>query len=135
MRDVFADTFYWVAVINPKDQWHGRAAAASRLLAGARIITTDEVLAETLNYFAGAGPRLRDLAAAMTRAAMRNANVEVLPQTRDTFLAGLSLYGSRLDKGYSLTDRVSMSAMRALGIAEVLTHDRHFEQEGFNILL
>ena len=110
-------------------------AWASGALGSARIVTTDEVLAETLNFFAGAGPRLRSLTAALTRVALRNLNVEVMPQTRDTFLSGLSLYESRLDKGYSLTDCVSMSAMRARGIAEVLTRDRHFEQEGFQILL
>jgi predicted nucleic acid-binding protein len=30
---------------------------------------------------------------------------------------------------------VSILAMRARGIGEVLTHDYHFEQEGFIILL
>jgi predicted nucleic acid-binding protein len=36
--------------------------------------------------------------------------------------------------GYSLTDCISMDTMRQLGIAEVLTNDRHFEQEGFRAL-
>lgn len=39
------------------------------------------------------------------------------------------------DKGYSLTDCISMNVMRAQGMAEVLTHDGHFAQEGFTILL
>ena len=53
----------------------------------------------------------------------------------DLFFEGLALYGSRLDKGYSLTDCISMNAMRERGITDVLTHDDHFTQEGFNILL
>jgi predicted nucleic acid-binding protein len=40
----------------------------------------------------------------------------------------------RSDKGYSLTDCISMIIMRQMGIAEVLTHDKHFTQEGFSIL-
>jgi hypothetical protein len=43
----------------------------------------------------------------------------------------LALYQSRLDKGYSLTDCISMQTMRREGLTEVLTNDRHFEQEGF----
>jgi uncharacterized protein len=50
-------------------------------------------------------------------------------------MAGLTLYDSRLDKEYSLTDCVSMEVMRSRGIREVLTHDRHFAQEGFSPLL
>lgn len=50
-------------------------------------------------------------------------------------LSALSLYNARQDKGYSLTDCMSMSTMRELGITNVLTHDRHFTQEGFNVLL
>jgi predicted nucleic acid-binding protein len=58
----------------------------------------------------------------------------VLPQTRADFDAALILYEARLDKDYSLVDCRSMVAMRTLGIAEVLTNDHHFNQEGFTIL-
>jgi predicted nucleic acid-binding protein len=47
---------------------------------------------------------------------------------------GLGLYEKRLDKGYSLTDCISMNTMRRLSIDTVLTNDRHFVQEGFRIL-
>ncbi len=52
-----------------------------------------------------------------------------------SFLEALELYESRLDKGYSLTDCISMNVCHKLGITQVLTHDHHFEQEGFSILL
>jgi predicted nucleic acid-binding protein len=58
----------------------------------------------------------------------------MLPHDQDTFLAGLDLYRKRSDKGYSLTDCVSMSAMRQEGISDVLTNDTHFVQEGFRAL-
>jgi len=41
----------------------------------------------------------------------------------------------RPDKGYSLVDCISMQTMRREGITDALTHDRHFEQEGFRALL
>jgi len=59
MRKIFADSFYWIALINPKDQWRKRAIEASKNLVGVSIVTTDEVLTETLNYFAESGVFLR----------------------------------------------------------------------------
>ena len=61
--------------------------------------------------------------------------VIVRPQTHQSFLDGFALYKARPDKEYSLTDCISMEAMRAEGITEILTHDSHFTQEGFTILL
>jgi len=60
--------------------------------------------------------------------------VRIVPQTPASFLAGIDLYGARLDKGYSMTDCISMQTMRAEGITDVLTNDLHFEQEGFQAL-
>jgi predicted nucleic acid-binding protein len=135
MRSIFVDTLYWVAILHRKDQWHRAAQAASRLLVGCRLITTDEVLTEVLAAFSQAGPALRWRAALLVRDLHRDPAIEILPQTRQTFLDGLSLYESRLDKGYSLTDCISMDTMRRGSIAEILTHDKHFVQEGFVVLL
>jgi predicted nucleic acid-binding protein len=51
-----------------------------------------------------------------------------------TFMAGLELYHARPDKQYSLIDCISMEIMRREGLTDVLTNDRHFEQEGFRAL-
>ncbi len=61
--------------------------------------------------------------------------VVVHPQTHQSFLEGLALYKARPDKAYSLTDCISMALMNHLGISKVLTHDSHFAQEGFSLLL
>ena len=66
---------------------------------------------------------------------MSNPGVVVRVQSHQTFLDGLALYRARPDKGYSLVDCTSMETMRQEGITEVLTHDAHFTQEGFTILL
>lgn len=135
MRRIFADTLYWVALLHRRDQWHHAALQASRALAGCQLVTTDEVLTEVLAAFCEAGPILRQRAAALVRRLHQRPAVTVRPQARATFLAGLALYEARPDKGYSLTDCISMEAMRQKGISEVLTHDDHFTQEGFTILL
>jgi uncharacterized protein len=135
MRRIFADAQYWVALLNDQDQGHVAAQAISRTLQGAMLYTTEEVLIEVLAFCSERGRPLRQLAAATVRSVYANAMMHVFPQSRESFFAGLALYEARPDKGYSLTDCVSMTVMRQQGIIEVLTHDRHFTQEGFTTLL
>ena len=131
---LFADTFYWVAVMSPRDPFHARVMSWGRNLGTLRLVTTDEVLTEVLNWFSGAGPYWRGKTATFVRNVRNDPDVAVLPQTRTDFDAALALYEARPDKGYSLTDCRSMIALRALGVIEVLTNDHHFSQEGFTIL-
>lgn len=130
----FADTFWWIALGNPKDAWHGRATAWQVSHPNARFVTTEEILSEVLTWFAASGPAGRALASAMVRDILSDPTTHVLPQTSADFAAALSLYEARRDKGYSLADCRSMLAMRALAISEVLTNDHHFTQEGFTVL-
>jgi predicted nucleic acid-binding protein len=98
-------------------------------------VTTDEVLTEFLAALSGYGDGIRRQAARMARVILDDPNVHVVPQSRDSFLRGLVFYEQRPDKGYSLTDCISMNAMRTDGLTEVLTNDHHFEQEGFTVLV
>jgi len=86
-----------------------------RLLARARLVTTDEVLAELLDGLARRGPNLRQVAALTVRRILADPRVTVHAQSRESFLGGLRLYEQRFDKGYSLVDCVSMTMMRRYG--------------------
>jgi predicted nucleic acid-binding protein len=66
-RTVFADTVYWIALLNPRDATHAAALAYGRTLGATRHVTTDLVLAEVLNHFSGGGPYWRGKAAAQVR--------------------------------------------------------------------
>ena len=99
------------------------------------MVTTDEVLTELLDGLAQRGPNLREAAVLAVSTILADRRVTVHRQSRESFLAGLRFYGQRLDKGYSLVDCVSMTTMRRHGIAEILTNDHHFVQEGFTALL
>ena len=134
MSTVFADTFYWAALLNPRDSLHNEAVAVGESLKGTPVVTTDEVLIEFLTFFAGSGPRVRRRAAAFVRSLFLDPQVDVKEQNRRSFLAGLERYEARLDKGYSLTDCISMNVMRTEGLTEVLTNDEHFAQEGYHAL-
>ena len=133
MKPVFADTFYWIALTNPRDSFHHRVLEFSRSLRPQSIVTTDEVLTELLT-FSAADQQLRLEASLVVNDVLADDNVRVIPQTRQSFLAGFALYQARPDKGYSLTDCISMHTMRHSGLTDVLTNDRHFEQEGFRAL-
>jgi uncharacterized protein len=135
MRQIFADTFYWVALINPVDAWHERVQQMSRSLQRCTLVTTEEVLGELLTFYAKSGPLLRQRAVRLVEDILASPDVEIVDQTHRSFELGLKLYKNRLDKGYSLVDCISMNTMEQRGISEVLTHDNHFRQAGFVVLL
>jgi predicted nucleic acid-binding protein len=58
MASLFADTGYWVAILDPKDRLHERALEISKRFGKRQIVTTEMVLVELLGLFAK--PPLRD---------------------------------------------------------------------------
>lgn len=135
MKWLFADSVYWIAIANRQDQWHARVVNVMSSLGRASLVTTEEVLNEFPTFYSGHGPIFRVAAARMVEKAIANPLVVVRPQTHQSFVDGFALYKARPDKGYSLTDCISMNVMRYEGISHVLTHDAHFTREGFTILL
>lgn len=135
MNRFFCDTLYFTALVNPKDQWHQAAIEIEPLVESVDLVTTEEVLIELLNFYSEFGGRMRFEVSSFVRKILLNPKFEIVGCVEITFLDALELYESRLDKGYSLTDCISMNACRKLGITEILTRDHHFEQEGFKILL
>jgi predicted nucleic acid-binding protein len=59
---VFADTDYWVAILNPREQLHAKAKSVSRSLADAQFVTSEMVLTELLAFYSIKGERLRQCA-------------------------------------------------------------------------
>ena len=132
MTEVFADSFYFFALINPNDQAHQRALEFSESV-DLPLITTPWILTE--------------LADGLSRSAFRTTFARILddfrmdprnvlvPASESLFAAGCDLYNARSDKQWSLTDCVSFVVMRQRGITGALTGDHHFEQAGFKALL
>jgi len=48
VKPLFADTFYWIALSNPKDSAHFRVLEFGQRLGVIPVVTTDEVLTEFL---------------------------------------------------------------------------------------
>lgn len=135
-REVFADTCFWIALTNPKDDLHESARATRESLADSRLVTSELVLNEYLNYFAERGKHLREAASKLVAHIVQDeTTVFVVHQTHEQFDAARDLYAKRPDKAWSHTDCTCMEIMRERGIREALTDDHHFEQAGFNALL
>ena len=135
MRRVFIDTSYLVAMLDFKDDRHQRAKEVSQALGTYRAVTSEMVLTELLNYFASKGRNFRQMALSATDRLRSNPEVEIMSQTSEQFEQARQYYKVRSNKAYSLTDCASMLIMQERAIRDVLTHDRHFQQEGFCALL
>ncbi len=135
MKIVFADTGYWVAILNPGDDLHQTAVNVTAALSSLRIVTSEMIFTEVLNSFSKQGTFLRQNAVRLVQKSICQINVEIIPQTSILFREALHLYQQRPDQGWSLTDCASFCIMQQKNILEALTHDRHFEQAGFIALL
>ncbi len=134
IREVFADTGFWIAVANPSDELHQRANETYANLTPLKIITTEMVLVEFLNSM-GKQQYIRKIATDMIVRLRNNPNVEIVPQTSRQFRAAFSRYASRMDQRWGLTDCASFRVMEDRKIREALAYDRDFAQAGFVALL
>jgi uncharacterized protein len=129
---IFADTFYFLALLNQDDAAHNKARAVSEQLTDP-IVTTAWVLTEVGDALAA--PNLRHIFLRLVQALRADSNTTIVPPTQTLFDVGLKLYAERSDHGWTLTDCISFVVMRQQDITEALTGDHHFEQAGFRALL
>ena len=132
MKSVFADTVYYLALTNPRDQY---AALATRFTAGfsGAFVTTSWVLTEVANSLVR-GPD-RTLFVELYPDLADDRRVTIVPPAQDLFEQGIEFYAQRPDKEWSLTDCISFIVMREYGLIDALTADHHYEQAGFKVLL
>jgi predicted nucleic acid-binding protein len=131
---LFADASYYIAFLNRPDSDRNRAIAWQRYVTKNRIpvVTTEAVLWELLNFFAGAG---------RSRAYEAYARLHLDPLVRVFGLddplhaVAVRLYRDRPDQEWGITDCLSFEVMRRQRLTGALTFDHHFEQAGFRVLL
>ncbi len=132
MIGVFADTFYFFALVNPADEAHRRAVEVSESL-DVPIVTTAWVLTELADGLSRS--IFRTTFSVILDQLGSDPRDTIVPASDDLFDAGCELYNARDDKQWSLTDCISFVVMRELGLTDALTGDHHFEQAGFRPLL
>jgi hypothetical protein len=132
VKAIFADSFYFLALLRLDDRAHTQALTASQDRSE-RLITTAWILTEVADALAV--PGMRESFPRLLAALRADPACMIVPATQDLFDAGVELYVRRPDKAWSLTDCISFVVMQEHGIREALTGDRHFEQAGFIALL
>jgi predicted nucleic acid-binding protein len=132
MTACFADTSYYLALINSDDVAFASAADFTQSFDG-EIITTSAVINELGNHLASRHNRA--LFSAFFNDLRKDPDVSIIHVDGALFEAGFDLYSARIDKDWSLTDCISFVLMRDRQIRDALTTDHHFEQAGFQILL
>ena len=135
MKTLFADTGYWIALLNPRDNLHEKAKQLATQLVPFRTVTTEMVLVEFLTSVSAGGHQLRQRAAETVKSLKIDPTVEVVPQTSIQFEAAVDRYASRPDQHWSLTDCASFVLMEQRYIWEALAEDHNFSQAGFTALL
>jgi predicted nucleic acid-binding protein len=132
MKGVFADSYFFFAILNPYDAAHAKAIDFGRQHHGP-LVTTAWVLTEVADGLART-PRRRAFRQVLQNLESNKANL-IVPANVETFEKGVELYHARPDKQWSLTDCISFVVMSEEQISEALTGDHHFEQAGFTTLL
>ena len=134
-REVFVDTSALYALIDKRDTHHrhAREAVAQLLRSGRRLVTTDYVVAETVNLAnaragSGLGIRILDLIE-------QSAGIRIEWITSARFDSTKRFFRRHADHRYSFTDCASFVVMRELDVADALTTDRHYVEAGFVSLL
>lgn len=132
MRHVFADTFFFLALLNEDDDAHDEAL----MFATAEpvpYLTTEWILTEVADAFSA--PHARRQFLRLLELVAESPDTIVVPCTHALFERGVKLFAERMDKEWPLTDCISFEVMREHGVADALTGDHHFTQAGFNVLL
>jgi uncharacterized protein len=130
MKWIFADSFYFMALLNESDAAH---EAVANLDLDTRLLTTVWILTEVADGMAC--PPLRQRCVDFLREVSSDQQIRIVNVDQSLWNESVEFYSRRPDKEWSLTDCISFVVMKKHKIKDALTGDHHFEQAGFNALL
>ena len=132
---LFVDTGAFIALTDADDENHKAAAAFYRKAKekGVRIVTTNFVVCETMNYLRA---RISHQIAVLFRENLKKSGfIEIVTMTPLVEDAAFTIFKRYNDKDFSFTDCTSFSIMRSLKLKSAFAFDKHFEQfEGISRL-
>ncbi len=131
MKPIFADTSYWIALFDRKDQNHKRSVKLSEHLKTSRIIVSDFIIFETITFL-NTSVKNHSLALLFLDFIYEQENIEVLEIGTALKEKSLQIFKDYDDKYFSFTDCSSFALMVSLNIKNAVSFDEHFSQIGFN---
>lgn len=120
---IFADSSYFIALADEKDQWHQKAKKLAQEEAHSRITVTDLVLSECVTAVGARGGGK----AGMTLYEYITDNCEVVFTTEDILHDAMEVF-LRYDGTLSVADAVSVAVMRLRNIKTILSFDSDFDK-------
>ena len=129
---IFIDTLFIIALINPRDQYHGKATELAAKYENHPFLVSDAILLEIGN---GLARNYKQEAIEVIEGFFDSEEVEIVRITPDLFERAFELYKKYRDKDWGLIDCISFVVMTDAGITQALTFDQHFGQAGFEALM
>jgi predicted nucleic acid-binding protein len=129
---IFLDTAYFIARVNPGDQYHRVALEIAPQIAAGELFTSQMIFVGLLNSFCNS-QYFRNIASQMVPLMYKRA--KVIDQSPALFNDALAVYAKHPDKGWSLTDCASLIIMDKHDIWVAAASDRHFSQMQRTILM
>jgi len=132
----FADSTFFVALINKNDDHHSRAQEIFVDIFYGKIErpeTNDYVLDETVTTVRTRTKRHEDAVKAMNMI-LNTKHVDYVKVTDAEIRSAAAEYSRYRDKDLSFTDWVIVSYLRRKGITWIIAFDKHFDQMGFKRL-
>ncbi len=131
MKKTFVDTFYIVALINERDEYHTKANELVEFYDKQPLLVTDAVLLEIGNSLAR---NYKSQVIEIFEEFFASKEVEIVRLDETLFNKAFQLYKTHADKSWGLVDCISFVVMREYDITDALTCDKHFAQAGFRAL-
>jgi len=132
MSSVFADTSFFIALVNPNDEAHSLAKAQIARIAR-KVITSEWIVCELGNALSSLANR--ELFVNIVKQLRNDPQFEIVQVDSEDLLHAIELFGQRRDKEWSLIDCLSFDLMSRKNLIDALTTDHHFVQAGYNALL
>src|SRR5438045_5369061 len=107
-NQTFVDTLFVVALINPRDQYHAKAAALAAEYENTHLLTTDAVLLEIGN---GLARNHKQEAVEVIENFLGSEEVEIVRLNSQLFERAFELYKRYKDKNWGLIDCISFIVM------------------------
>jgi predicted nucleic acid-binding protein len=131
VKAVFADTSFFIALLDTDDDFHAPADLFSNR-DRRPLLTTSAILLELGAPFRRAQDHPAFLAILHS---LRAKHAEILHVDQALQESGTELFANRPDKDWSLVDCISFVLMNHRSLSDAATSDKHFEEAGFQALL
>jgi hypothetical protein len=83
MKIIFADSFYWIALLSPKDTWHSRVIEWSQSYPDVSLVITDGIIDEIFTHFSKQGDILRGKVIELYQNILDEPNIQLITYNQE----------------------------------------------------